>query len=135
MGAGYRHTCDACGYTVSTSGPWEFYRDSTGQRKPYGHPGPSSPEAKARGIAGFSAMMYCSSCDKVVDVIMQEYPTTFGDPLGAWLGASNERLQGIKARCPDCGGTDLVLGGRKDAVVLCPRCRAGHLVAVMAWIS
>jgi hypothetical protein len=85
MGASYRHTGDRCGYAVETSGPWEFYRDQAGMRQPYGHPVPRSREAKERGIAGFSALMYCTICDQVVDVIVQEYPTAIGEALGATL--------------------------------------------------
>jgi len=52
MGAGYSHRCNKCGYSVSTSGPWEFYRDNKGERRHYGHPVPFSDEARKRGIHG-----------------------------------------------------------------------------------
>src|SRR5947209_6699930 len=135
MGSGYSHRCDRCAYLVETSGPWEFYRDQAGARIPYGHPIPNSREAQERGIAGFSARMYCRVCDNVVDVIVQEYPTALGHPVQAWLSASNERLEGKSAHCPSCGGTELVLSGDKDAVVTCPRCREGTLRSRRAWIS
>jgi hypothetical protein len=135
MGAGYRHTCDKWGYSVSTTGPYEFYRDRFGQRKVYGHPHAISEEARERGIAGFAAKMFCTSCDEVVDVILQDFPTTLDRPLDAWLGASNTRLQGAQARCPDCGSPELLLGGRDDAIVACPRCQRGNLVGKLEWIS
>lgn len=46
MGGFWDCVCDNCGYKVETSGPWDFYRDTEGKRKTYGHPKPYSREAK-----------------------------------------------------------------------------------------
>jgi hypothetical protein len=59
MGSWYKLKCDNCGYSVNTSGPWEFYRDSEGKRKPYGHPVPTSKEAEESGIHGLTGELYC----------------------------------------------------------------------------
>jgi len=79
MGAGYIHVCSDCGYSVSTSGPSEFYRDREGKRKIYGHPDPLSFEALERGIYGFSGEVYCPNCDKVFDLVLVELKKPFED--------------------------------------------------------
>ena len=84
MCVGYIYECDKCSYSVSTSGPWEFYRDSKDKRKPYGHPGPDSKEAKERGIYGFSADLYCPKCDKIFDVVLLEFTEPLPDYFAAW---------------------------------------------------
>ena len=66
MGAGHEWICNTCGYAIKTSGSWEFYRDSKGQHKPYGHPGAGSEEARNAGIKGFSTEAYCPTCDSVI---------------------------------------------------------------------
>jgi len=92
-----RFECSSCGYTVRTSGPWEFYRDASGQRQLYGHPraGPMMTRKsimkirdKARRhemlthfeswlkrqpsltVDGFSENLYCRRCDEVKDVVV-----------------------------------------------------------------
>jgi len=45
-----------------TSGPWEFYRDEEGRRKPFGNPVPISKGAAERGIYGLSGKLYCPNC-------------------------------------------------------------------------
>jgi len=72
MGAAYSHTCNECGHVVRTSGPWEFYRDKEGKRKPYGHPAPTSREAAEAGIYGLSAELYCPECGKTYDIIIRK---------------------------------------------------------------
>jgi hypothetical protein len=135
MGAGYRHTCDRCSYTIDTSGPWEFYRDLLNQRKPYGHPGPMSQEAEERGVAGYYAIMYCLVCNQKVDVILQEFRPPVSSGFEALARISDSQYGGNEARCPNCGVGDLVLGPREDAIVVCPQCRKGTMVGNMLWIS
>ena len=119
MGAGYVHECDQCGYSIHTSGPWEFYRDSEGNRKPYGHPKPSSEEARRRGIWGFSAILYCPKCDKTYDIVLNEF-----------------RFKEEKAvKCPECGSTSLLCAACGDTGITCPRCGKGNLVGMMEYIS
>lgn len=134
MGSGYVHTCDSCGYSVSTSGPWEFYRDSAGRRKPYGHPVPTSEEAKERGIYGLSALVYCFDCDETFDVILIEYKNGSYDALSVWGGLREYRGEGT-VRCPKCDGRNLVLGPNQDREIACPRCREGKLIGVTGWMS
>jgi len=138
MGAGYIHECDKCGYSVSTSGPSEFYRDSTGERKPYGHPSPISKEAKKCGIYGLSADLYCPNCDKNFDLILVEFKKPSKDGIGVWTGGCEpkDEFKGKNAvKCPKCGSTNLVLGPDEDRKITCPRCKEGRLVGKMEWIS
>ena len=73
MGAHYTYRCEACGHEVSTSGPWEFYRDEQGRRQAYGHPVPCSKEAARRGVYGLSGELYCPTCDRVFDLVLVEF--------------------------------------------------------------
>ena len=130
MGSGYYYECDKCKHFFETSGLNEFYRDAEGRRKLYGHPVPMSREAEERGIHGLSAELYCPKCDKVYDLIVQEFETP------TWLvwahppEPKDEYKQEGAVKCPDCGNTDLVLDNRdRDAVPLpCPRCPDGKMI-------
>lgn len=142
MGAGYIHKCTKCGYSVSTSGPWEFYRDSKGNRKPYGHPAPISKEAEKRGIYGLSGIVYCPNCDKVFDLVLVEFKEPSHDELHnsfyMWLGMYEPKDDFKKegaVKCPECGSTNLILKPREDREVICPRCKEGKLRGTIRWIS
>jgi len=138
MGASYTHKCDKCEYSVNTSGPWEFYRDDEGTRKPYGHPGPGSEEAAKRGISGLSSKLYCPSCDKVSDLIVVEFKNPSFESLYVWAGKC-EPLDKYKregaVRCPHCDNQRLILESDKHGDVPCPRCTEGILRVKMNWIS
>jgi len=134
----YLHKCHICGYTVSTSGPWEFYRDAPGKRKTYGHPVPLSQEAAQAGIHGLSAIVYCAVCDKSFDVVLVEFKQPCRRPLSVWLGEcepKEEFKEEDVVKCPDCGNTRLVFGEYENADTRCPRCKQGKLVARLEWIS
>ena len=138
MGAEYSHKCNKCGYFVSTSGPWEFYRDSKGDRKFYGHPVPISDEARQRGIYGLSGELYCSNCDETFDLILVEFKKPSQDSSSVWSGKcepKNEFKGEGAVKCPKCGSTNLILGPVEDREVACPRCKEGKLVGKMEWIS
>jgi len=138
MGAQYSHTCNKCGYSVTTSGPWELYRDRQGERRWYGHPVPLSDEAKKRGIHGLSGTVYCPSCDERCDLILVEFKKPSHDSLSVWSGKC-EPLDEFKekgaVKCPRCGHSDLILGPVEDREITCPRCKEGRLVGKMDWIS
>ncbi|MFC2039413.1 hypothetical protein ACFLST_01320 [Chloroflexota bacterium] len=72
MGAGYVLLCDNCGREIETDWMWEYYRDSRGRPKRYGHPRPMSLEAKEAGIAGYMTTAYCHKCDRVRTVIEED---------------------------------------------------------------
>jgi DNA-directed RNA polymerase subunit M/transcription elongation factor TFIIS len=138
MGAGYVHKCNECGYSVSTSGPWEFYRDSKGKRKPYGHPVPMSEEARQRGIYGLSGALYCPNCDEVFDLILVEFKKPSQDSLSVWGGMcepKDEFKDEGAVKCPKCDNRNLILGPMEDREVTCPRCKEGKMVGEMEWIS
>ncbi len=138
MGAGYRYKCDTCGYSVSTSGPWEFYRDSKGNRKPYGHPSPASEEAKQRGIYGLSGVLYCPKCDKTFELVLVEFMKPSQDSLSLWWGRCEPRdefkQEGV-VKCPKCDSTNMILEPAEGGEVVCPRCKEGKLLGEMEWIS
>jgi len=147
VGSGYRYECDNCGHTVETSGPWEFYRDATGARKPFGHPVPISEEAVRMGIAGLSAELYCPLCDKVHDLVAVEFKRPY-QGRWFWLEAGevepkDEFKREDAVKCPDCGNSELILGPEDEdspgfnarMSILCPRCKKGKLSGGMAWIS
>jgi DNA-directed RNA polymerase subunit M/transcription elongation factor TFIIS len=138
MGTGYTYKCDRCGYAVSTSGPWEFYRDSKGNRKPYGHPVPTSQEAKERGIYGFSGDLYCPKCDKIFDVVLVEFTGPLRDYFAAWAGWREPRDEfkeegGVK--CPECHVTNMIWDTSEAEKVVCPRCKEGILHGEVIWIA
>ncbi len=71
MGAQYQFICnnEKCDHTLTTSGPWEFYRDAEGKMKDYGHPVPFSDDAAESGVQGFYADMFCADCGNKVGEI------------------------------------------------------------------
>lgn len=135
MGTGYEWKCTACGYKIETSGPWEFYRDKRGIRKPYGHPTPISREAKRRGIYGLSASMYCPACDTVADSILVEFEAPEKDSLAIWSGRARvkQQYEHGEPTCMQCGGI-LYLVLPEDEIT-CPRCNKGIFEGGIAWIS
>ncbi|TET77632.1 hypothetical protein E3J38_09685 [candidate division TA06 bacterium] len=138
MGAKYVYRCDKCSYSVCTSGPWEFYRDTQGNRKPYGHPEPTSEEARLRGIYGLSGDLYCSDCGKVFDLIVVEFKKPSHDSLSVWscrCEPKDEFKQQGMVKCPECGNTHLILEPDNEKPIACPRCKEGRLTGAMEWIS
>ena len=138
MGTGYTYKCDGCGYSVSTSGPWEFYRDSEGNRKPYGHPVPTSEEAKERGIYGFSGELYCPKCDKTFDLILVEFKGSSLDYFSAWAGwgeAEDVSRQEGGVICPECHVTNLIWDTTEAEEAVCPHCKEGILLGEAIWIA
>lgn len=137
MGAKFVHQCDNCGYSVSTSGPWEFYRDNNGNLKPFGYPGPMCEEAEQRGIYGLYAELYCPSCDEVRTVVLfeAEKPSNPASSAnGSMPAPRNEFKRRHAPRCPECGNTHLLFTPATKEVI-CPRCKKGKLVGKMEWIS
>jgi len=138
MGAKYTHKCNKCGYSVSTSGPWEFYRDSEGNRKFFGHPSPNSEEARQSGIQGLFGNLYCPKCDKVFDLVLDEYKKPTFNKIDMWLGRCESTYkynQEDADKCPICGNTDLILKPLENEEIVCPRCGKGKLVGKMDWGS
>jgi len=158
----YSHKCTRCGYSVITCGPWEFYRNSGGKRKQYGHPAPLSLEAARAGIWGYSATVYCPNCDRVFDVILKEYKkpyykdrekgvfikhplifnilpgfmkrTLFKKPELPELKDEYKKEGAVK--CPKCGNTNLVRPDEDNIrIVTCPRCKEGKLIPKRGWVS
>lgn len=138
MGIGYRYMCDRCLYFVSTSGPWEFYRDNEGNRKPYGHPIPASEEAEERGIYGFAGRLYCPKCDKTCDIVLVEFTRPSPDYGSAWAGwyeRRDESKQEERAICPECRTTQMIWDTKETEKVTCPRCGEGTLLGRATWIA
>lgn len=138
MASVFSHTCDNCGYCVHTSGPHEFYRDSNGNRKPYGHPVPLSEEAKQRGIYGSSEILYCAKCDEVVDVILVEYEQPIGVTGVGWSGPcipKDEYKEEKPIKCPKCGMQELFYAALEGEEPICPRCRKGKLISEFGVIT
>ncbi len=138
MGAGYTLHCNACNYSVETSGPWEFYRDENGRCHEYGHPVPVSEAAAERGVYGFFGKLYCSTCDKVVDVILVEFKEPCRDHYLIWLGdhePQEKYLDEDAVRCPVCENRFLILEPDNDHAPSCPRCGKGVLIGGMEWVS
>ena len=138
MATGFTHTCSNCSYSVSTSGPHEFYRDADGVRKPYGHPAPFSDEARERGIYGLSGALYCAKCDEVFDVILVEFEEPAQNDIMVWGGRCTPK-QGYRGRrvikCPKCTIRNLILIRQEGEEPMCPRCRRGRLIGRAEWIS
>jgi hypothetical protein len=138
MGTGYIHKCDKCGYSVKTSGPWEFYRDNEGRRKHYGHPVAISDEARAKGIYGLSGILFCRDCNKTSDLIIVEFKEASPDALSVWSGKCEPKDDYKKheaIKCPECGCSNLILGTKENTKTICPKCKEGKLAGMMEWIS
>ena len=136
MAGGCDYKCNHCGYKVSTSSPHEFYRDSEGNRKIYGHPVPFSEEAMHYGVKGLSMMSYCPKCDAVRDVVMVEFdgPTGVLDAFKSGLDVMRayESIGGLaSAVCPECQ-TRLL----DNLISLeCPRCKKGVFELATCWYT
>jgi hypothetical protein len=142
MGASFVWHCPHCGYKVTTSGPWEFYRDASGNIKPYGHPAPTSPEAESAGISGLLAYAYCANCDAVRQVILVEFRRPHHDPATFWVHPEPrpEPMPPYSPSpvpiCPVCFNPGIVYASDEDcSPPRCPRCRCGVLEGQMQWIS
>ena len=129
MGAGFIIRCSKCGYSVSTSGPWEFYRNWRGKKKPYGHPVPISWWARRRGIYGLLEILYCPHCDETFDVIVSEFKKPIKNGSSPW-GDEHELKDEFKDKvpqCPKCGHSDMMLVPGENDEITCPRCKEGIL--------
>lgn len=135
MGTGYIHKCSHCAYIFRTSGPWEFYRDKNGKRKPYGHPAPISKQARERGIYGLSADIYCPECDSVHDLVIVEFKKPNDNSLDVWTGNFEPVNEEDDVKCPECGNRRLVFVPDEDKEVKCPHCEEGYLKGYQEWIS
>ena len=131
MGTIYTLKCDHCGYEITTSGPWEFYRDENGKIKPYGHPIPASAEAMERGVYGLMADMYCPKCGKIRRVVLVEFDEPCEDTLMIWSGRCEEEKMEVK--CPVCGNTHLIL--EPEEGIKCPKCGKGTLTIQSVLVS
>jgi hypothetical protein len=108
--------CPECGFRVRTGGPEEFYHDSAGRARHYGHPQPRSEEARAAGVHGFFAHMWCPGCREIKHVTVAQFDVPLA-PHTAWERLADLAEQDEPAVCPDCGrelGSCIFTG--------CPRC-------------
>ncbi|MFC1977178.1 hypothetical protein ACFLWS_02790 [Chloroflexota bacterium] len=129
MGAGHTWKCSTCGYKIEISGLWEFYRDRNGNRNPYGHPTPSSEEAKEMGVKGFTSVEYCPKCRKVREVIVKEYEKPI---IGGGHWGSKEPAVEYEALCPKCGTG---LEDHLNESDVCPKCNKGNFEISDLWVS
>lgn len=138
MGAQYSLKCDRCGFHVTTSGPWEFYRDEKGRRKKYGHPTPASEEAAEAGIYGLYGNLYCRQCGRTYQLILTEFKKPSRNALDVWSGQCEPKgkyQEEGAVHCPECGREDLVLRPHPEERFPCPACEDGTLTGTMDWIS
>ena len=119
--------CSRCGYKVTTSGDWEFYRDSRGHRRPYGHPVPMSMIAERAGVKGFTRKGYCPNCHITKKVIVKEFENPiYGSPWKSELPAVD-----YEPICPSCG-----IELKEDLEgSICPICSQGYLLVHDRYIS
>ena len=137
MGAVFEHKCNSCGYSVSTSGPWEFYRKKNGRMEPYGHPVPVSKEAQERGIYGLYGNLYCPICDATHEIILVEFKEPCRRSIQAWGGEFEPKDEYKKkdvVKCPSCDNTELVLYPEAEKQLVCQHCRIGVMVGSMRFI-
>ncbi len=134
MGSFYSHKCDHCNYEVQTDGPWAFYRDRNGKRKLYGRL--PSQEAQECGRVGSSGSLYCSKCDLVSEMILEEFkkPKKNMDVGEGRLELKDEYKNNDAIKCPRCGNKQLLLGDNNKIVVECPRCKKGKFISIMTII-
>lgn len=126
--------CNNCGYSFSTSGPWEFRRDKNGKIKLCGHP--MTAENERKGIEGLIAYLYCKQCDQVVEAILEEYKNTKFNVLDVWEQKqenSNDNAGNVfeSAVCPKCHKQELfICFEEENSSIKCPRCEEGHIKEV-----
>lgn len=125
MPFGYVYHCNKCSHEVTVSSGWEFYIDSNGIRKKYGHLG-RSDEAKHAGVKGITAEWYCRKCQKVKEAMVAEFSSPRNGPLDAALAYNDPDVEhkDFLAICDTCG-TALV----EDMNNLpCPKCGVGKFI-------
>jgi len=108
---GYSLTCDHCGHTKTTWGPWPFAFDKHGKRIRI-----SSRGRGPRRVQGHESRQYCRDCRKT-RLVITPHPLT-GKPY-----------------CPKCGGERLAFSIADDEEVLCPKCERGYLKVSKRWIT
>jgi hypothetical protein len=124
MGAEYLYTCPACGFNMTTSGPWEFVRTKSGEYK-YFHDFPDS-----KGIDGLSGSVYCPQCRKVYDMILAEFEEpahTDFSIWSIWTDPGNNYLKINNLKCSVCGSSGLVMEPDHSLNLDCPVCGSGAL--------
>ena len=98
---------------------------------------PTTPQAWFRGICGLSGDVYCTTCDRVSDVILVEFLQPTDEKLAMWAGAlepkDKYKREGAVG-CPHCRCNDLLLEPPRSSVV-CPRCGKDELTGRMTVIS
>lgn len=123
----YVHTCNHCGFTIYTSGLWEFYRDSKGKFKSYGHPMPTSIEAEESGIHGLYGNYYCLDCQKNTESIVLESKFPVFEKSALWtvkVQPIPPYGKGYRPQCVHCGGKRIFLA---PGNIPCPKCGEGIL--------
>jgi hypothetical protein len=137
MGSWYTYSCDKCGRTYNTSGPWEFYRDKKGQIKQYGHPVPCSKEAEEAGVQGLTANVLCLDCGRESrGLVLCEYQSPVKDEYKFRMWGGMVKLKkGTEEKdpqCPGCGSPKILLSPSPDRrrKVKCPSCKKGHLKGI-----
>ena len=138
MGAGYLYICCSCGYSIATSGPWEFYQDTTGQHQLLNHNTYSPTEYESCGIKGLSANMYCSVCDKVYEIILIQLDHTAHTDFELWSAWCDPRVNlanDHSITCPTCDNAEMLLEPNEKRIVTCPHCKKGILYGKLDWIA
>ena len=128
LGVQLKISCNNCDLSVHTYGPWEFYRNSKGVLRHYGHPTPNSKTARKAGIYGLAGNYFCLSCGKLVEVILVEFKTPCYDAAKAWSGdiePKDEYKNVRNSNCPNCGGEKVVQSIPDDDEINCPKCKIG----------
>ena len=133
MATFFTSLCDTCGYGFESSGLHEFYRDSSGDLKDYGHPLPSSKEAKEAGGLGLYARAWCMTCDKHVGVIVREFEHPLGPDDSVWARRAVPDKQ-VAVVCPACGDSNPVMGDTPLGMDFpCPKCGGTIHVEKVRW--
>lgn len=141
MGSWYTYSCNKCGKTYKTSGPWEFFRDKKGRIKQYGHPVPLSREAEKAGVHGLTGNVLCLDCGQEArGLVLCEYKSPVKDEykLRMWAGQVELKDKSKKQvpQCPGCGSEKMVLSPPRDRrkKLKCPGCGKGNLDGVCTMV-
>jgi len=145
MGVSYsRNKCKKCNYEIIMSGSWNFYRDKNGNIKSYGPTVPVSKEARESGIYGHRSSAYCDKCDKVFDIITNEYEIPYykhckekTPKVSLWVRLKAflsdpifydsiyiPKIKEIEIKCPECNNKKMFFRSLED--IICPRCNEGN---------
>lgn len=108
----YEYSCNYCGYTIETSGPWPYFGK---ENRKFCREGQAS-----QPIQGLIADVYCPVCDRQKEYVIIQYKTPLTSVDDIWLQAIPRKINMVCRKCKNPVFLTLPQGK-----VTCPRCKKG----------